>query len=242
MASVVWPISVADESPILAAAEAGRVDLDQGEVVVGRLLDEPRVVGRPVLELDAQGLGALDDVAVGEDVAVGRDDDPGADAGGRLAERREAVGRDAVRGDRDDGLLRLGDDLGEVKGLDGRGARRLRGADRRRDDAGSAGDELGDRGDRAPGSEGGAEDGRCEHRADATVAPAVGPRRGGGRAGDGGGRGCGGDVARPPSSRSEWDRGCREAPRSASTTGVPVDAAQAAASRRARAAASARWG
>jgi hypothetical protein len=90
MASVVWPISVADESADRGGGQAGRVDLDQGEVVVGRLLDEPGVVGRAVLELDAQRLGALDDVAVGEDVAVGRDDDPGSRCRLRLAERREA--------------------------------------------------------------------------------------------------------------------------------------------------------
>ena len=82
----------------------------------------------------------LDDVAVGEDVAVGGEDDPGADAGRRLAERREAVRGQAVGGDRHDRLLVGGDDGGEVvrgdRGRAGAGGRGVRGDGRRRDGRG----------------------------------------------------------------------------------------------------------
>ena len=69
---------VADRS----GRQAGRVDLDDGEV--GERVDavDRAREGAPVLEVDRQGLGVVaDDVVVGQDQAAGVEDDAG--AGGR---------------------------------------------------------------------------------------------------------------------------------------------------------------
>ena len=61
--------------------QAGRVDLDDGEV--GQRVDAVDRAGQDpaVLELDVELLAALDDVVVGQDPAVAVEDDARADAG-----------------------------------------------------------------------------------------------------------------------------------------------------------------
>ena len=63
--------------------QAGRVDLDDGQV--GQRVDAVDGAGQdpPVLELDVELLAALDDVVVGQDPAVAVEDDARADAGRR---------------------------------------------------------------------------------------------------------------------------------------------------------------
>ena len=68
-----------------------RVNLDQGEIVGCGDLDHVRRVLLAALKLHGEGLAVLHHVAVGEDVAVGREDDAGANATGGVAKRREAI-------------------------------------------------------------------------------------------------------------------------------------------------------
>ncbi len=77
--------------------QAGGIDLDQREVRVVRLLDDRRRELAAVGQLDGQRLAAGHDVPVGQDVAVGRQDDARADAGRR--DLAEAARREALRGD-----------------------------------------------------------------------------------------------------------------------------------------------
>ena len=91
--------------------EAGRVDLDDGQV--GQGVDAVDRAGQDpaVLELDVELLAAFDDVMVGQDPAVAVEDDAGADAGlgddpvvavvGRAGHGDPDDGRADLRGDRD---------------------------------------------------------------------------------------------------------------------------------------------
>jgi hypothetical protein len=80
--------------------QPGRVDLHDRQI--GQRVDpvDRAVVLGPVLQLDAEGVRAGDDVPVGEDPAVRVEDDPGADALG--LGRVDAVGIDALGRDPDD--------------------------------------------------------------------------------------------------------------------------------------------
>jgi hypothetical protein len=84
---------VADRADPLAHPQRGRiaqrrhrqaglaVDLDQRDVGVGIGADGAGAKRPPVRELDDDALGAVDDVVVGEDAAVGVDDEAAAGAG-----------------------------------------------------------------------------------------------------------------------------------------------------------------
>ncbi len=73
------------------AGQVVRVDLDDGEVV--ELVDADQLGGKDaaVIEGDVDLHGAVDDVVVGEDVAVGREDDAAADAVFNLLLLRHAL-------------------------------------------------------------------------------------------------------------------------------------------------------
>ena len=81
---------------------ADAVHLDHGEVAGGVGADQRRPRGGAVVEADREGGGALDDVVVGQDVAVGGEDDARAlTAGGRGGGDH---GDDARQHGRGDGL------------------------------------------------------------------------------------------------------------------------------------------
>ena len=112
MAMTVWPTWSALESPMVAGLQARRVDLDQGEVLVVRFLDDGRRELAAVGQLDGQRLAAGHDVLVGQDVAVRGQDHARPDA--RRRDLREAARRDAIRGDGHDRVADRGDDVGQV--------------------------------------------------------------------------------------------------------------------------------
>ena len=67
------------------------VDLDQRDVGVGIGADDARAQRPAVRQLDDDPLGALDDMVVGEDAAVGVDDEAAARAAPRVCRSRGAV-------------------------------------------------------------------------------------------------------------------------------------------------------
>ena len=75
---------LADPGVVAVAERDGRqvlgVDLEHGHVGVGIGADDLRLELPPVEQAHGDLLGALDHVVVGQDVAVGRDDEPGAAA------------------------------------------------------------------------------------------------------------------------------------------------------------------
>ena len=79
MTIAVWPGLSCDESPIGAAMQFGRVDLDDRQV--GQGVDAVDRAGHlaPVVQLDRHRGRVGDDVAVGQDPARGIEDDPRAD-------------------------------------------------------------------------------------------------------------------------------------------------------------------
>ena len=98
----------------------GSVDLDDGEVGGRVRADDGRVVGRAVPEADRDRLGAVHDVVVRDDVALGVEDEAGALAAGLLL---AAGGRGLAQGrrDLDDALVGLLVDLADGQRLGGRG-------------------------------------------------------------------------------------------------------------------------
>ena len=67
----------------IAPGNAGQVvgvDLDDRKIIELIRADEPGGEDAAVVERDAHLGGAVDDVVVGEDVAIGRDDDAAADS------------------------------------------------------------------------------------------------------------------------------------------------------------------
>ena len=123
----------------------GRVDLDDGQIGGGVAADNGGVVGRAVPEADGNRLGAVDDVLVGDDMALGVVDEARALALRLLflAGRRGLARGD---GDLDDALGRLLVDLADGQRFR-RGRRRLRG--------GLGGGRADDRPGAAVGGEGG---------------------------------------------------------------------------------------
>ena len=75
------PDAQARESPSRAGDEVGRVDAHDREVGVRIVADELCREVAPVGQRDAERVGAVDDVAVGQDEAVAREEEAGARAG-----------------------------------------------------------------------------------------------------------------------------------------------------------------
>jgi hypothetical protein len=146
---------VADREDDLAEPQLARVaerqraqrgqralELEDGEVRLGIGTDDLRLVIGAVVERDGDGVGALDDVRVGEDAAAGRDDDARAHAlrhpriavaeaeagaeriGEEGIERRGAAVDRLGRRDVDDAVH---DALGDVGDVGGAGEHRERG-------------------------------------------------------------------------------------------------------------------
>ena len=94
------PTCTASESASCKRRERlrGQVDLQQGEVGGGVDADEGRLHGLAIREADLDLLGALDDVVVGDDVAVLVDHEAGAERtrGGRRSRRRTIADRASV--------------------------------------------------------------------------------------------------------------------------------------------------
>jgi len=106
---IFWPkhargIAEADGEELLGWG----VDLDHGDVVRGVRADDLRPVGRAVEERDADGVGVLDDVEVGQDMPLLVEDEARARAGGGLVAEEALALR--LGGDVDDALVHVGVD------------------------------------------------------------------------------------------------------------------------------------
>ena len=97
-ARIFWPTSTFDESPKVTGTSfsAGDLDLEHGHVVRGVRADDLGLVGRAVEERDPDRVGPLDDVEVGQDVALLVDDEPRARAAWRSRRRRSRWPSDSV--------------------------------------------------------------------------------------------------------------------------------------------------
>ncbi len=101
----------------IAESNGGKVisvlDFEEGNVIQGVGADEfDFFVNCAVVENDLNGVCAIDDVFIGEDVAIGSDDHTGAGGAGREALAEEAGGR-GLGDDGDDTRGNFGSNIGD---------------------------------------------------------------------------------------------------------------------------------